>query len=130
MNTNRTTDVRSKIQLYNAGAGSGKTHTITERIIDAIRNGVDPQKIVAMTFTEKAARELKERITLGIKIAAQDDPALVDAVRTIEFASIGTIHAVCFSLVKKFCFEVGISPDPQVMSEESASMLLKDAVTL
>lgn len=53
--------------LINAGAGSGKTHTITERVVSMIhQKGIDPRSIFCVTFTNKAAKEMRERIAVKL----------------------------------------------------------------
>jgi len=71
--------------LIAAGAGSGKTRTLTQRLISMIKSGVEPKKIIAITFTNKAADEMKSRIYRDLGKRAPD-----------EVPFIGTFHSFCF----------------------------------
>ena len=83
-----------------AAAGAGKTTTITSRILYLIASGVNPSSIVAFTFTEKAASEMKSRV-IG-KLRRVFPESHID----IGSMFIGTIHSFCFSLLKdKFHYE-------------------------
>lgn len=80
-----------------AGAGSGKTEVVAQRVAALIAEGEDPAKIVAFTFTEKAASELKERIRLRVK--AKLGVAATDQLGKLF---VGTIHAFCFQLLQTY----------------------------
>lgn len=79
-----------------AGAGTGKTRVITYRIAHMIHLGQDPSSIVAVTFTNKAAREMKERL---VQIAT----------RPIKGIRIGTFHSFCIYLLKRFPKQAGLN---------------------
>jgi len=116
--------------VVSAGAGSGKTTVLIERMVALIRLGIQPESIVAITFTKKAAGELQERFFKGLlfaqkeleeKIAGPHDAnidswkgelALVErAVIHNEDAYIGTIHAFCLRLLKQRSLQAGLPPD-------------------
>ncbi|HEV7423645.1 MAG TPA: UvrD-helicase domain-containing protein, partial [Candidatus Paceibacterota bacterium] len=78
--------------LIIAGAGAGKTKTITHRIVNLIKNGVAPEKILAVTFTNKAAKEMRERIITEIKKNAQGQ-------EKIPFVS--TFHSLGVFIIKE-----------------------------
>ncbi len=75
--------------LILAGAGSGKTKVLTTRIAHMIRQGVRPRNILAVTFTNKAAKEMKERIG---KILGED---------TVKYMWVGTFHGICGRILRE-----------------------------
>jgi DNA helicase-2/ATP-dependent DNA helicase PcrA len=79
-----------------AAAGSGKTEVVSQRVAALIESGVDPQTIVAFTFTERAAKELKRRTEL--RVAARLGQAAVDQ---LNGCHIGTLHAYCYALLRR-----------------------------
>ena len=79
-----------------ASAGSGKTETVSQRIATLVAEGTEPGEIVAFTFTEKAAEELKSRIRARVQAFAGD--AAADKFGNMY---VGTIHGFCFQLIWK-----------------------------
>jgi DNA helicase-2/ATP-dependent DNA helicase PcrA len=86
----------SHLQII-ASAGSGKTEVVSQRVVSLLAEGVPSRGIVAFTFTEKAAAELKERIT--VRVEERLGP---DAVDQLGGLFVGTIHAYCFRLLQQF----------------------------
>jgi DNA helicase II / ATP-dependent DNA helicase PcrA len=85
----------SHLQII-AAAGSGKTEVVSQRVADLLADGVSPRGVVAFTFTERAARELKQRITE--RVHDRLGPVAVDALCELF---VGTIHAYCFRLLQR-----------------------------
>ena len=79
-----------------ASAGSGKTEVVSQRVADLLAEGVRPDGIVAFTFTERAASELKERIEL--RVVDRMGPGSIDQLSGLF---VGTIHAYCFRLLQQ-----------------------------
>ena len=79
-----------------AAAGSGKTEVVSQRVADLIEEGVDPRGIVAFTFTERAAEEMKQRIAL--RVEERMGAAALDKMVGLY---VGTIHAFCFRLLQQ-----------------------------
>ena len=105
--------------VVEAAAGTGKTTALVNRIVNVIRSGAEVDQIVAVTFTEKAAGELKlklrERIELERRAArAQDDTAAVAAFERalshLEEAHVSTIHTFCADLLRERPVEARIDP--------------------
>lgn len=102
-----------------ASAGTGKTYDTVERIVDAIKNGIAPETIVATTFTRSAAAELAERTRARLTEDGRQD----EAARLVG-ARFGTVNAICGDIVAHFALELGRSPRTQVVAEELQPFLL------
>jgi ATP-dependent helicase/nuclease subunit A len=102
-----------------AAAGSGKTSVLVERFVRALReDGIAPARILAITFTERAAGELRARVRarlldLGDRQAARDT----------EAAFVGTFHAFCARLLRAHPLAVGLDPDFEILDEGLAARL-------
>ena len=108
-----------------AGAGSGKTHTIQTRLGEWIKDGkIQPERIVAVTFTEAAAGELRERIREELIRTGRPEDAL-----KLDQAIITTIHGFGLRVLSEFCFEAGITPRPRLLSEDEEGALIRHALT-
>ncbi|GIV06369.1 MAG: hypothetical protein KatS3mg016_1944 [Fimbriimonadales bacterium] len=106
-----------------AGAGSGKTGVLTERFVHLVaEKGVDPERILTITFTRAATAEMKTRI-----IRKLEARGLRDARTRIENAYIHTVHALCRRLLQENPFEAGIDPDPRVLPRPAANHLRREA---
>jgi ATP-dependent helicase/nuclease subunit A len=116
-----------------AGAGCGKTAVLTARFLGDL-DGNDRRslrEIVALTFTEKAARELRQRIRgqCRARLAAGDDPEHWRGVlRGLEAAPIGTFHEFCVRWLRRHAIEARIDPDFTVLDESIASTVRDEAL--
>ncbi len=93
--------------IVSAGAGSGKTAVLTERIVKKLENKIPVSSFLVLTFTNAAAREMKERIRKKV-IENSEISFLADEIDT---ANITTFDAYSFKLVKKYYYKLGISPN-------------------
>ena len=114
----------NNITLYNASAGSGKTHTVSEEIIKRIQNGLDPERIIATTFTNKAADELKERIRKDLIKKGMYESAI-----RINSAQIGTVNSIGGRLLEKYALFAGLPPKLTVIDENTASLAIKQILS-
>src|SRR5262249_30809624 len=128
------TDFRTTL-FVEAAAGTGKTTALVGRIVALIREGVSTlDRVVAVTFTEKAAGEMKLRLRAEIeraRNAADVTPVrsarLAKALSQLELAAIGTIHAFCGDLLRERPVEAGIDPLFEVAAEDQAGDLMDRA---
>jgi DNA helicase-2/ATP-dependent DNA helicase PcrA len=86
----------SHLQII-ASAGSGKTEVVAQRFAELVAGGVDPAGIIAFTFTERAAQELKARISARV-----EEKIGLQALDRLGAAFVGTIHAYCFRLLQQY----------------------------
>jgi len=111
----------SRNVVLEASAGTGKTHVLVTRYINLLRAGVDPANILAITFTRKAAAEMRERIVRELRAAAQRsaaDEARWRALRDrLGDISISTIDAFCFALLREFPLEADLDPGFEIADE-------------
>jgi len=110
-----------------AGAGSGKTTVLVERVMYLLDRGIDLRRIVAITFTRKAAGEMKERLREAIHLRPENDPRSMDKWRALELevetARITTIDGFCSSLLHENALRIGLDPDFSTLGEEEAPLL-------
>ncbi|EYF05599.1 UvrD-helicase domain-containing protein [Chondromyces apiculatus] len=131
-------DLKSTL-IVEAAAGTGKTTALVSRIVEVLRRPAEQgggtlDRIVAVTFTEKAAGEMKLRLRAGIEHAragAMERPAerarLEAALAHLEAARIGTIHSFCADLLRERPVEAVVDPLFQVAAEEEAQGLFDQA---
>lgn len=92
--------------IVSAGAGSGKTAVLTERVITKLRNGININELLIMTFTNAAAAEMKDRIRASLK----KDINLKEQLNYIDSAYICTFDSFSIALVKKYHYLLNVSP--------------------
>jgi ATP-dependent exoDNAse (exonuclease V) beta subunit len=104
-----------------AGPGSGKTRVLTERFAWLVEtHGVDPDAILAITFTEKAANEIKSRLIQRFESRPEFRKA-------IERAWVSTIHGFCARVLQENAIAVGLPPDFKVLDQAAADRLEREA---
>lgn len=120
--------------VVEAAAGTGKTTELVERIINLIASGRGTiDRLVAVTFTEKAAGELKLRIRKELERRRQGEAAadaqrsLTAAIQHLEEAHVSTIHGFCADLLRERPVEAGVDPRFSVLSEAAAARIYQEA---
>ena len=109
--------------LLDASAGSGKTSVLVERFVRAVlEDGVAVGEILTITFTEKAAAELRDRIRLRLRELGADDAA-----RATETAFISTIHGFCARVLRTHALAAGLDPRFEVLDRERCDPLAAGA---
>ncbi len=118
--------------VLEASAGTGKTSVLVARYVNLLKRGVDPANILAITFTRKAAAEMRERIVRELGEAAARSE--LDRARWIELRdrlgdiAISTIDAFCLSLLREFPLEADLDPGFDLADETEVPRLIEDAL--
>lgn len=109
--------------LVISGPGSGKTKCLTHRIAFLIEQGIRPQNILAVTFTNKAAEEMKERVSglLGYKYSKNTGRYLVNP----HLPLIGTFHSICLKILRREIQRLGYGPNFTIADTEDQIALVK-----
>lgn len=102
--------------LVIAGAGSGKTRVLTYKIVHLLRLGIEPYRILALTFTNKAAREMKERISLAVgeKVASR--------------LWMGTFHSIFLRILRRHAEEIGYKNGFTIYDSTDSKTLVKQII--
>ncbi|MDP9401792.1 MAG: UvrD-helicase domain-containing protein [Actinomycetota bacterium] len=119
----------SETLFVEAGAGTGKTHELVERIANlVVAAGVRLRDVAAITFTEAAAAELRDRIREAFEVRADeagdaDERATCrQAVADVDQAAIGTLHAFCLRILSEHPLEAGLPPRVDILDEVSSQL--------
>ncbi len=118
-------DIKKSV-IISSPAGSGKTEKLARRYISLMDAGSDVEKVLCITFTEKAAAEMKNRI---LNILEKENPELFEKIQPkVPLMRISTIHAFCLRLLKRFSLELGLDPAVDVIDELAARELWTESV--
>ncbi len=132
----RTLNAAERVVVVTAGAGAGKTRTLVSRYLGLLAAGVDLRRVAAITFTRKAAREMRNRVRKEINtyLTNPKKPAPADRdfwqaiYRNLDAARIGTIHSLCAEILRSQPAATGLDPRFELLDEGIANILRGQAV--
>ena len=112
------------IIYYNAGAGSGKTYTLTHLLSDLLSKGTyKPSEVILTTFSELAAGEFRQRSFECLYSEGKTEIA-----KELDSATMGTVHSVALQFLRKYWYLIGISPDLKVISEDDFQVYVSQSL--
>lgn len=118
------------LKIISAGAGSGKTYSLTQEMTKLLKPNpetgeaeVRASGIIATTFTNKAAAELKERVRIKLL-----EDGLTQEADELGNAMIGTVHAIGVQLLKRFAFEAGVSPEVDIIADDDQQTIFNQSL--
>ncbi len=109
--------------LIVAGAGSGKTRVITRRVAYLIGQGIPAPSILAITFTNKAAGEMKERVSAVLERPLRDFGRLEQ-----RWPTICTFHSLCLRILRHYAANIGLPGEFAIYDSSDQTKLIKDAI--
>ena len=110
--------------IVSAGAGSGKTAVLTARVIRKLKDGVDVNKLLVLTFTNEAANEMKNRI----RSAIQKEESLKKQLDYIDSAYITTFDSYALSIVKKYHYLLNLSKNISIVDSSIINIKKKEFI--
>ncbi len=118
--------------VLEASAGTGKTRVLVERYVNLLLAGVEPERILAITFTRKAASEMRQRIVERLKEASRTSQLSAATWRELREhlgdIAISTIDAFCLSLIREFPLEAGVEPGFDLADETQIPRLIGESL--
>ena len=127
----RAVDPRFNVALE-ASAGTGKTRVLVDRYVNLLRAGVDPSNILAITFTRKAAAEMRERILSTMRVAVERGELAAARWRELRDRTadinISTIDAFCLSLLREFPLEADLDPGFSMADDMEVPRLVDESL--
>jgi ATP-dependent helicase/nuclease subunit A len=118
--------------VLEASAGTGKTRVLVERYVNLLRAGVEPDQILAITFTRKAAAEMRQRIIERLKeesrLSQFDAARWRDLGDRLSDIAISTIDAFCLSLLREFPLEAHVDPGFDLADETQVPPLISESL--
>lgn len=112
--------------LVSAAAGSGKTASLTERIMRRLTSGASLDRILIVTFSRAAASDMRAKLTRELRRAASESPDnknIQRALAALPTARIGTIHSFCLSLLRRYYGELGLPAKMRVADDAEAKLM-------
>lgn len=120
--------------LVSASAGSGKTRVLVERVVDKIKHGIDVDRLLILTFTEAAAKEMKERIQKALREACnqtedeRQKSFLINQLVKLNTADISTIDAFCLKFIRNYYYKASLDPSFRLLTDQTEKRLLREDV--
>ena len=122
----------SRNVVLEASAGTGKTRVLVERYVNLLRAGIDPDHILAITFTRKAAAEMRDRIIERLREASRTSQLDMARWRDLKDhlgdIAISTIDAFCLSLLREFPLEADVDPGFDLADDTEAPRLISESL--